>query len=152
MSGAALLGCLASLGFASSDTLFAATVFRALIGAAVAFAFVGTLSLLSAEFKPGQFGLLAGILQSMGMAGALMGQAPLRWLIEIRGWQQVFRDLGWFAALLAIALYLLVPRRRSKPADAGQTQTLAKTANARKPGDGSNKQTDFYAKSVTGCP
>ena len=114
MSGAALIGCLASLGFASSDTLLAATVFRALIGAAVAFAFVGTLSILSAEFKPGLFSLLAGILQSMGMAGALMGQAPLRRLIEIRGWQQVFRDLGWFAAFLAIVLYLLVPRRRNK--------------------------------------
>ena len=132
MGGAALLGCLASLGFASSETLFAATVFRAMIGAAVAFAFVGTLSILSTEFRPRQFSLLAGILQSMGMAGALMGQAPLRWLIELRGWQQVFRDLAWFAALLAIALYLLVPRRRNKPID-DEAKTASDATNESQP-------------------
>jgi len=128
MSGAALLCCIASVGFASSDTLFAGTVFRSLIGAAVAFAFVGTLSILSAEFKPGQFSLFAGILQSMGMAGALLGQAPLRWLIELRGWQQVFKDLAWFAALLAILLFIFVPRRKNKP-DEAKTYKASLLAN-----------------------
>jgi len=112
LSAAALISALASAGFAFSDTLVLATVFRALTGAAVAFAFVGTLSILSNHFVAHRFSLLAGILQSMGMVGAVAGQAPLRWMIEQRGWQQVFIDLSWVAVLLALALFIVVPRRQ----------------------------------------
>ena len=112
LSAAALTSGIASAGFAFSDTLLAATVFRALTGAAVAFAFVGTLSILSSHFAAHRFSLLAGILQTMGMVGAIAGQAPLRWMIEQRGWDQVFRDLGWVAVVLALALFFVVPKRR----------------------------------------
>lgn len=124
LSAAAALACLASIGFASSDSLTTATLFRAMTGATVAFAFVGTLSILSLNFPPKLFNTLAGILQTMGMAGALAGQAPLRWLIEQRGWHQVFRDLGWMAALLALALFFAIPRRQ-KQADGNKKQNQA---------------------------
>ncbi len=122
LSAAAALACLASIGFAASDSLTMATFYRAMTGATVAFAFVGTLSILSLNFPPRLFNTLAGVLQTMGMAGALVGQAPLRWLIEQRGWQQVFRDLGWMAALLALALFFAVPRRKKNNQSSGTEQ------------------------------
>lgn len=111
MSVAALACGVASLGFALSDTLVSATLFRALVGAGVAFSFVGTLAILVAWFPAHRFALLAGILQSMGMVGALAGQTPLRWLIESHGWRNVFLWLAVLAVLLAMALWFVVPRR-----------------------------------------
>ena len=128
LSAAALISALASAGFAFSDTLPLATIFRALTGAAVAFAFVGTLSILSNHFAAHRFSSLAGILQSMGMVGAIAGQAPLRWMIEHRGWQQVFLDLSWVAALLALALFFIVPRRQQSI-----QQPVSSKNNSRKP-------------------
>ena len=117
MSLAALACGLASLGFALSDTLLSASLFRALVGAGVAFSFVGTLAILVAWFPAHRFALLAGILQSMGMVGALAGQTPLRWFIESSGWRNVFICLAVVAVLLAVALWFVVPRRQVAAGD-----------------------------------
>lgn len=114
MAGAAIVCALASLGFANSETLLVASFYRALIGGAVAFGFVGTLSIITQFFSPGRFALLAGLVQSMGMIGAIAGQAPLRVLVESRGWQETFLWLSLVGIALGILLFIIVPRRSNK--------------------------------------
>ena len=114
MSFAAALCAIASLGFALSDSLLSASIGRALIGGTVAFAFVGTLAIAGYWFKPSQYALLAGLLQSVGMSGAIFGQAPLRQMVESIGWRDTINLLALLALLLAILLFKLVPMRSSE--------------------------------------
>lgn len=114
MSFAAGLCALASLGFALSDSVLTASIGRALIGGTVAFGFVGTLAIAGYWFKPTQYALLAGLLQTMGMSGAIFGQAPLRQMVESIGWRDTINLLALVALALAILLFKLVPMRSSE--------------------------------------
>jgi MFS family permease len=111
MSFTAALCALASVSFALSDSLLAASIGRALIGGTVAFAFVGTLAIAGYWFKPAQYALLAGLLQTAGMSGGIFGQAPLRQLVESVGWRGTINVLAVVALALAVLLFFLVPKR-----------------------------------------
>jgi len=111
MSFAAGLCAIASVGFALSDSVFTASIGRALIGGTVAFGFVGTLAIAGYWFKPAQYAMLAGLLQTVGMSGAIFGQAPLRQVVESIGWRGTMAALGVIAVLLSILLFVLVPHR-----------------------------------------
>ena len=111
MSFAAGLCALASIAFALSDSLLAASIGRALIGGTVAFAFVGTLAIAGYWFKPSQYALLAGLLQTVGMTGGIFGQAPLRQLVEAIGWRGTMHALAAIALAIGILVFLLVPKR-----------------------------------------
>ena len=113
MSFAMALCALASVGFAFSDSLFTASLSRAFIGGTVAFGFVGTLAIAGYWFKPTQYALLAGLLQTVGMCGAIFGQAPLRQIIESLGWRGTMLVLALVALALALLLFFLVPLRSS---------------------------------------
>ena len=114
MSFAAALCALASVGFAMSDSVLTASIGRALIGGTVAFGFVGTLAIAGYWFKPAQYALLAGLLQTVGMCGAIFGQAPLRQMVESIGWRGSIQVLALLALVLAVSLFLLVPMRSSE--------------------------------------
>jgi MFS family permease len=94
MSFAAALCAIASIVFAFSDSLLLAAISRALIGATVAFGFVGTLAIVGYWFKPAQFATLAGVVQAVGMCGAIFGQAPLRLVVEQTGWRGMMGALA----------------------------------------------------------
>ena len=119
MSGAVAMCALASFGFALSESVLAASFFRALIGGSVAFAFVGTLTIAGYWFAPARFAMLAGLVQSIGMFGAVLGQAPLRYAVEQFGWRTVIGSLGVVSVVLAVSLFYIVPRR---PTSAHQPQ------------------------------
>lgn len=114
MSFAAALCALASIGFAFSDSLLTASLGRALIGGTVAFGFVGTLAIAGYWFKPTQYALLAGLLQTVGMSGAIFGQAPLRQMVESLGWRGTILVLAGAALVIAVLLFWLVPLRSSE--------------------------------------
>lgn len=111
LSAALIVCAFASLGFAYSDSVLTASLSRGLIGGAVAFGFVGTLTIATYWFPPARFAMLSGILLMVGMLGAMMGQAPLRLLVETLGWRQTMMVLGAVGAGLGILLYLVVPNR-----------------------------------------
>lgn len=111
LSTALVLCAFASLGFAWSDSVLAASISRGLIGGTVAFGFVGTLTIATYWFPPSRFALLSGILLTVGMLGAMTGQAPLRVLVEQLGWRDTMLALGAAGAGLGILLYLVVPER-----------------------------------------
>jgi len=111
MSFAAGMCAIASLGFGLSDSVLTASIGRALIGGTVAFAFVGTLAIAGYWFKPAQYAMLAGLLQTVGMSGAIFGQAPLRQVVESIGWRGTMNALGVIAIFLSLLLFFLVPHR-----------------------------------------
>ncbi len=111
MSVAVAVCALGSFGFALSESVLMASFFRAMVGASVAFAFVGTLTIAGYWFAPARFAMLAGLVQSVGMCGAIIGQAPLRYGVEQFGWRATVGAMGVAAALLAVLLFYVVPRR-----------------------------------------
>lgn len=127
MSFTAGLCAFACVGFAWSDSIVSASIGRGFIGGTVAFAFVGTLSIAGYWFKPSRYALLAGILQSVGMCGAIFGQAPLRHLVESLGWRGTMLALAVVAVVLSVLLYAMVPRR-SKEQLAVSSQSEQKKA------------------------
>lgn len=111
MSFALALCALATFGFAVSPSLLPASLLRAVIGASVAFAFVGTMAIAGYWFRHSQNAMLAGVLQCVGMLGAVFAQAPLRPVVETIGWRSTMHILAAIAAVLAILIYLGVPKR-----------------------------------------
>ena len=125
MTGALLLCAVASAGMSSSDTLLAASVSRLVIGGSVAFAFVGTLTILTRWFVPAQFSTFAGILQSSGMVGAMLGQAPLRVAVEHFHWRGALFGMAVVALVLAVAAFFVVPKRKTTDSRAQVSESQA---------------------------
>ncbi len=123
MSGALLVCACASFGMATSETLLAASISRFLIGGSVAFAFVGTLTLLTFWFDSHRFATYAGILQSAGMLGAMLGQAPLRIAVEALSWRGATIMLAVVGLTLAALAYTLIPRRPVKERSTAANET-----------------------------
>lgn len=124
MSIALVVCALCCIGFAYSESFLYASISRALIGASVAFAFVGTLSIASLFFPPSRFAMLAGFLLAVGMCGAIVGQAPLRLLMDSVGWRDTFKVLGVVAFVQAILIYIAVPKRPQKSLEVSHTQSI----------------------------
>ena len=124
MSAAAALCALASLVFALSDVLWVALLGRAMIGATVAFAFVGTMAIAGYWFSATRYAMLAGFLQTVGMLGAVFGQAPMRLLVEAEGWRGSMQWLALVALLLAVCIYFLVPHRPAQALQQKRTSGL----------------------------
>jgi MFS family permease len=106
------LGCLL---FGWAPTIEIAYVGRLLIGAGVAFAFLGSLMLASVWFPPRRFAMFSGLGMGIGLLGGIAGQAPLALLIEGIGWRPTMTFLGASALVLAAAMWLLI---RDRPIDA----------------------------------
>jgi nitrate/nitrite transporter NarK len=102
---------IAAFGFATSDSLFLASFWRAIIGGSVAFAFVGTLAIAGYWFHHSRHAMLVGVLQCVGMLGAIFAQAPLRPVVENIGWRNTMTILAGVAVVLALLLFRLIPRR-----------------------------------------
>lgn len=111
MAAALFLCALASICFSYSQTLTAASVGRFMIGATVAFGFVSTLTIATYWFPAKRFAFLSGILTTVGMLGAMLGQAPLRISVELIGWRHTVALLAVIAVILAILIFLIVPHR-----------------------------------------
>jgi MFS family permease len=119
MAGAMALCTLGSILFATSESVAVASIGRALIGGAVAFGYVGTMTIAAHWFPPGRFSLLVGLLQTVGMAGAVAGQAPLRLVVDVAGWRDTLIMVGGLAAILALALFLVLRDRQDKRKKSG---------------------------------
>ena len=130
MSFAMALCALASVGFAFSDSVLTASLGRAFIGGTVAFGFVGTLAIAGYWFKSTQYALLAGLLQTVGMCGAIFGQAPLRQMVEAIGWRGTMHVLAVVALVLALLLFFLVPLRSSEQKQHGPGPGILKGLHA----------------------
>lgn len=101
MTFAIILCALGSAFFASTDSIFTASMGRFLIGIGSAFSFIGVLVLLSRWFPAHYFAILAGVAQLMSSVGAIFGEMPLARLVEAVGWRQASFILSAVGFILA---------------------------------------------------
>jgi len=117
-----------SLLMGVSQDFAAAAVGRTLVGLGVSVAFVSALKLNSVWFDEQRFATLTGISTLLGTSGALVGSAPLAWLVMWVSWRSVFLAAGWVSLLVAAAIWLVVrdgPAGRAEPAGEPWTRALA---------------------------
>lgn len=103
-----LICSLSVLIFSNTGSINIGYLSRLLMGFGAAFAFVGTLKLISLWFSPQRFALLAGITQAMGMLGAMIGQGPMSSLYHSIGWRECMHGLGIFFILLCLFIFVVV--------------------------------------------
>lgn len=104
LSAACLMCALGSMMFADIHHFYIAVAGRFLVGLGSAFAFVGVLKLAN-NWLPKQYtSLVAGVVTTLGMCGAIVGQVGLTHLIIINGWMSVLK----LASLLGVILTLLI--------------------------------------------
>ena len=109
-------GCVLS---AVSTSFWSVSAGRFLIGASAAFSLVGSMAVAGQWFPPHRFALLSGLATFMGMAGGVLGQAPVRLGVEAFGWRQVMLVLAVGGVLIAIAAWATVRDRQRRAGGQG---------------------------------
>ena len=110
---AAILVALGCLLFGSTDNIWMMGTGRFLQGLGSAVAYLGTVYLAMVWFPPHRHGIIPGITVVAGTIGASTAQFPLAVLAENFGWRAPMYLCVFFGLAIAVALWLLVPRRPS---------------------------------------
>lgn len=106
LAGAMALNGLGTLLFAATADIGMAYVGRLLIGIGSAVGWVGALKLAAAWFPPTRFALITGCTSAFGLAGAVIGQAPMAMLVGAVGWRSALIGIGLFAVTYSVVLWL----------------------------------------------
>ncbi len=94
-----------TIAFGMTDNFLMACVARLMIGFGSAFAAVGAMKLAASWFPAERFALLTGMMVTIGMLGAIGGEAPLALLIDNYGWRQSMIIMGSIGLVLAVLIY-----------------------------------------------
>lgn len=113
---------LACIMFSHMDSLGIGYASRFIMGLFGAFAFVGTLKLITEYFPPQKFALLSGLTQGGGMVGAIIGAAPMAYLFGRLGWRSSFAALGTLFVILGITMFIFI-RNNGKLEESTKHQT-----------------------------
>ena len=105
---ATLICAFSTIAFGMTDHFWTACIARLMIGFGSAFAVVGSLKLAASWFAPQQFALLTGLTVTIGMLGAIGGEAPLAVLIDTCGWRYSLMIMGCIGLFLALLIVLIV--------------------------------------------
>jgi len=105
---ATIICALSTIAFSMTDSLLTAFMARLMIGFGSAFAAVGTMKLASNWFSTKRFALLTGLMVTIGMLGAIGGEAPLALLVDHCGWRQSMFGIGITGLFLAFFIFLIV--------------------------------------------
>ncbi len=110
---ATVVCAVSTIAFGMTDNFFMACVARLMIGFGSAFAAVGSMKLAANWFPAQKFALLTGLMVTIGMMGAIGGEAPLALLIENFGWRHSMIIMGSVGLVLS-ALIVLIARDTPK--------------------------------------
>ncbi|MBP9840810.1 MAG: MFS transporter [Simkaniaceae bacterium] len=105
-SGGALL-------FGYTDHVQIAGLGRFLMGFGSAIAFVGVLTVASLYFPHPYFAFFAGITQFLAALGAIGGELPLAYFVNIYGWRQMSISLGIGGIFLAILIAFVMKGKKT---------------------------------------
>ncbi len=104
----ATLICAAStIAFGMTDNFFMACLARLMIGCGSAFAAIGTMKLAANWFSSYRFAFLTGLMVTLGMLGAIGGEAPLAVLVDDFGWRHSMIIMGIIGLVLACLIFLI---------------------------------------------
>lgn len=104
---ATFICALGSIAFGLTENFFMACLARFMIGLGSAFSAVGTMKVAASWFNPRRFAVLTGLMVTVGMSGAIGGEAPLAILIEHYGWRHGMIIMGGLGVLLAFAMHFI---------------------------------------------
>jgi MFS family permease len=116
---ATLICALSTIAFGMTDNFFMACTARLMIGCGSAFAAIGTMKLAANWFPASRFALLTGLMVTLGMLGAIGGEAPLALLIDNFGWRRSMIIMGSIGLVLT-GLMALIARDRPKNYNASE--------------------------------
>jgi MFS family permease len=105
---AAVVCTIGALIFSQAQTYAVAAIGRLLMGAGGAFSFVGVLIVASRWFPAKYFSLIAGLLQFLGAAAAVVGQVPLAVVVAKIGWRSTLFDVFLVGVVIVILIPLIV--------------------------------------------
>ena len=109
-----IVGALAS-GLATGPESFLFGQF--LLGVATSGMLMCPMTLAAKQMSAARFGLWSGIILSIGNIGMLLSASPLAFVVELWGWRAGFWISAGFGAVVAIAVFLLVPKQPAGHAD-----------------------------------
>ena len=118
-----IVGALAS-GLATGPESFLFGQF--LLGVATSGMLMCPMTLAAKQMSAARFGLWSGIILSIGNIGMLLSASPLAFVVELWGWRAGFWISAGFGALVAIAVFALVPKQPAAQAD--QSSPLSQMA------------------------
>lgn len=116
---ATLICAVSTIAFGYTDSFYTACLARLMIGFGSAFAAVGAMKLAAGWFPASRFALLTGLMVTIGMLGAIGGEAPLALLIDNFGWRQSMFFMGIAGIFLAMLILVIV---KDGPANSLVTQ------------------------------
>lgn len=96
-----------TIAFGLTEHFLMACIARLMIGFGSAFAVVGTLKLASSWFPASRFAFLTGMMVTLGMMGAIFGEAPLALLIDHCGWRHSMLIMGGVGLIVAVLIFTL---------------------------------------------
>ncbi len=123
LAAAALFAAVGAVIFGLAPVYAVAVLGRAMIGAGVGVAYIGSLKIAAHYLPPRRFGLVAGFTLTAGTLGAVLGQAPLALLVAAAGWRGTLLITAAAALVIALLIGLARPRR----VVGGSTRTPAAT-------------------------
>jgi len=128
-----VIAAIGSLWFGSAKSLTELVIARGFIGLAVAFIYVPALGALRTWFSEKNFGVLTGLMLSMGMIGALSTSVPLAFLSKLYGWRGVFSIIGFVSLALAVLSWFTVLGKKVEQKSTAVTKKSAEySANLKK--------------------
>ncbi|WP_440616869.1 MFS transporter [Cysteiniphilum sp. 6C5] len=104
------IGLLVFIYGANHGDLWLGYLGRILIGVGISFATVSYIKAVSVWFSPRRFAFVSSFLATAAMLGAIIGQAPLSYLISHTGSWQKALVICAFAGLVGAFLYFLIVR------------------------------------------
>lgn len=104
LSFACLLCAVGSIMFSDTNHFYVALTGRFLVGLGSSFAFVGVLKLANNWLPKQYISLIAGVVTTLGMCGAILGEVSLTHMILLKGWRVVLN----LASLMGGILTLLI--------------------------------------------
>ncbi|MFG3592040.1 MFS transporter [Bradyrhizobium sp. RDI18] len=109
-----IVGALAS-GLATGPEGFLFGQF--LLGVATSGMLMCPMTLAAKQMSAARFGLWSGIILSIGNIGMLLSSSPLALVVEQWGWRAGFWISAGFGAVVAVAVFALVPKQPAAHAD-----------------------------------
>lgn len=104
---ATLICSVSTIAFGMTDNFFMACIARLMIGCGSAFAAIGTMKLAANWFPAYRFALLTGLMVTLGMLGAIGGEAPLALLVDDFGWRHSMIIMGVVGLIIALLIFLV---------------------------------------------
>ena len=105
---------LGSLIFCYTQNFTVACIGRFFNGIGAAFSAINCLKLTANWFPLRKFALMAGLMMSVGMLGAVGGQAPLAYFISSVGWRPALEIIGYAGVVFGVVFFIFV---RNRPAN-----------------------------------